>query len=272
MSLQPRLIDAVPQANRQKPMGVLALGLSRTGTMSLKVALEKLGYDVYHCSECVMRWRENHIHLFKEAMEAKLHGKGQLWTGAELDKVLQNYTAIEDIPCLHFVDELLDQYPTAKVILTTRDIDSWEKSVRAVIFKIVNLRVVRFMAVIDPVFWQPYHWLLKATVDKWTNGDLSDSVALRKAFTDHYDHIRARVPTQNLLEFHPRDGWAPLCEFLGHETPRDIPFPNVNDAAYTINIHYFLVVLRLWHISKKYLGIALVAAIAYGLSWCMRAG
>jgi hypothetical protein len=59
---------------------------------ALKVALEKLGYKVYHCSECVMRWRENHILLFKDAMEAKLHGKGKSWTGAELDKVLQNYT------------------------------------------------------------------------------------------------------------------------------------------------------------------------------------
>jgi len=39
-----------------------------------------------------MRWKENHVVLFKEAMEAKLHGKGKLWTGAELDKVLQNYT------------------------------------------------------------------------------------------------------------------------------------------------------------------------------------
>jgi hypothetical protein len=59
---------------------------------ALKVALEKLGYNVYHCSECAMRWKDNHIVLFKEAMEAKLYGKGKLWTGAELDKVLQNYT------------------------------------------------------------------------------------------------------------------------------------------------------------------------------------
>jgi hypothetical protein len=100
---------------------------------------------------------------------------------------------------------------------------------------------------------------------------MSDSVALRKMFTDHYDYIRAKVPAHNLLEFHPREGWAPLCDFLGHETPGDVPFPNVFDAASTVNIHYFLVVLRLWHISKKYLGIALVVAVAYGLSWWRRA-
>ncbi|KAF2679569.1 hypothetical protein K458DRAFT_422130 [Lentithecium fluviatile CBS 122367] len=185
-------------------MGVLALGMSRTGTMSLKVALDKLGYKIYHCSECATRWKEDHVVLFKEAMEAKLHRKGKLWTGAELDKVLQNYTAIEDIPCLHFVDELLEQHPKAKVILTTRDIDSWERSVQNTTFKIVNLRVVRFMVAIDLTFWQPNYWVLKSTVDKWTDGDMSNSAALRKTFTDHYDHIGAKAPKNNLLEFHPR--------------------------------------------------------------------
>lgn len=59
---------------------------------ALKIALEKLGYRVYHMAECVTRWEEKHIHLFEEATRAKLLGQGKLWTGAELDKVLQNYT------------------------------------------------------------------------------------------------------------------------------------------------------------------------------------
>jgi hypothetical protein len=59
---------------------------------ALKQALEKLGYNVYHMEECVTRWQENHLSLFEEATKAKLLGEGKLWTGAELDKVLQNYT------------------------------------------------------------------------------------------------------------------------------------------------------------------------------------
>lgn len=59
---------------------------------ALKRALEKLGYKVYHMEECVTRWQEQHLHLFEEATRAKLLGQGKLWTGAELDKVLQNYT------------------------------------------------------------------------------------------------------------------------------------------------------------------------------------
>lgn len=59
---------------------------------ALKRALEKLGYNVYHMEECVTRWQEKHLHLFEEATKAKLLGEGKPWTGAELDKILQNYT------------------------------------------------------------------------------------------------------------------------------------------------------------------------------------
>jgi hypothetical protein len=101
---------------------------------------------------------------------------------------------------------------------------------------------------------------------------MSNSAALRTSFTDHYDHIRARVPKRNLLEFHPRDGWAPLCEFLGHEAPKDVPFPNINDAASTVRLQYFIVIIRLWQMSRKYLGVALAVGISYGLSRWMSAG
>lgn len=128
------------------------------------------------------------------------------------------------------------------------------------------------VADIFQVFWRPYYWLLKASVDKWTDGDMSNSTALRKSYTDHYDHIRAKVPKSNLLEFHPREGWTPLCEFLGHEVPKDEPFPNVNDAASTVRLHYFIVAIRLWHMGGKYLGVALAAGIAYGATRWMRSG
>lgn len=75
-------------------MYVLAYLTSKLKLMieALKAALEKLGYNVYHMAECVTRWQEKHIHLFEEATRAKLLGQGKLWTGADLDKVLQNYT------------------------------------------------------------------------------------------------------------------------------------------------------------------------------------
>lgn len=247
-------------------MEILALGFSRTGTMSLKRALEKLGYNVYHMEECVTRWQEKHLHLFEEATRAKLLGEGKLWTGAELDKVLQNYTAIEDIPCLHFVHELIEHYPKAKVILTTRDIDSWQASVEKSIFAIVNMRILPFMSAIDPFLWRPYRFLLTSSVDKWTGGDLSNSEALRRTYIDHYANVRSKIPPERLLNFHPKDGWVPLCNFLGKHVPENEPFPRVNDATSTVNLHYFIVALRLWHIGRKYIAMGMVVFIAFYLT------
>jgi hypothetical protein len=67
-------------------------------------------------------------------------------------------------------------------------------------------------------------------MDKWTNGDLSNTEALRRTYINHYAYIRSKVPPEKLLNFHPRDGWEPLCDFLGKEVPRDEAFPRVNDS------------------------------------------
>ncbi|KAF2120106.1 P-loop containing nucleoside triphosphate hydrolase protein [Lophiotrema nucula] len=265
MASQTRLIDTLPPPKRVKPMEVLALGFSRTGTMSLKRALEQLGYSVYHMEECATRWQEKHVSLFEEATKAKLLGQGKLWTGEELDRVLQNYTALEDIPCLHFVDELLEQYPDAKVILTTRDVDSWQKSMEQSFYKILDIRILPFMVAIDPIFWRPYYFLLKSSLDKWTDGDHSNKEALRRTFVEHYAHVRSKVPKSKLLEFHPREGWTPLCTFLGKEVPKDKLFPRVNDAASTVNLHRLIVAIRLWHIFGKYLGMLAAVGVGYGL-------
>ena len=95
---------------------------------------------------------------------------------------------------------------------------------------------------------------------------MSNTVALRRTYTEHYAHIRAKVAPKRLLNFHPKDGWAPLCEFLGKDVPEDVPFPRVNEAASTVRLHYIIVIFRLWHIGRKYVGVAAVVGIAYGLT------
>ena len=35
------------------------------------------------------------------------------------------YSAITDLPGSLFVEELIDAYPNALVVMTTRDVDSW---------------------------------------------------------------------------------------------------------------------------------------------------
>ena len=78
---------------------------------------------------------------------------------------------------------------------------------------------------------------------------------MRKSYTDHNAYILAKVPKDRLLEFHPRDGWEPLCAFLGHDVPEGTEFPNVNDAKSTVRLHYFIVGVTAWHFYAKYVGV-----------------
>jgi hypothetical protein len=95
---------------------------------------------------------------------------------------------------------------------------------------------------------------------------MSNTEALRRTYTDHYAHVRSIVPPQRLLNFHPKDGWEPLCEFLGKEAPTDEPFPRINEAKSTVRLHYFIVVLRLVHITGPYFGVVAAAGVAYGVA------
>jgi hypothetical protein len=102
-------------------------------------------------------------------------------------------------------------------------------------------------------------------VHKWTDGDISNTEALRRTYTEHYANIRAKVPSERLLSFHVSEGWEPLCRFLGKEVPKDEPFPRINEAKWTVNLHRYLIALRLWHVGRKYFGMAAAVGIAYGL-------
>ncbi len=105
------------------PMRLLCLGLGRTGTTSLRVALHELGYSTYHGwslmenpPDCV---------LWKEALTAKYEGEGKLYGREEFDSMFCDSDAVLDIPGSLFTEELIRAYPDAKVIVTTRDLDSW---------------------------------------------------------------------------------------------------------------------------------------------------
>jgi hypothetical protein len=99
---------------------------------------------------------------------------------------------------------------------------------------------------------------------------MANTDALRRTYTEHYAHIRSKVAPGRLLNFHVKEGWGPLCDFLGEEVPQGEAFPRINEARWTVNLHYYLVVLRLWHIGRKYLGVVVAVGIAYGLARWLR--
>ncbi|KAI4185561.1 MAG: hypothetical protein L6R41_004041 [Letrouitia leprolyta] len=251
-----RLIDQIPTPASPCKVEVLALGLSRTSTYSLFIALGILGYKPYHASELKDTPAGTHA-LWIEALEAKFHSHPngphknnstkiasppQPYAKPEFDKLLAEYSAITDIPCIMFTEELLAAYPSAKVLLTLRDEDSWVRSVRGLFNTLLRWNWSLVWSH-EPLFPQEkafhirgYIRIIEIAWNIWTGGDWDDEEALRRTFREHYAKVRALVPRERLLEFDAREGWGPLCGFLRKEVPEG-EYPRLNDLGFTIWFH-----------------------------------
>lgn len=206
-------------------MKVLALGLGRTGTASLRVALKQLGYDdTYHMMNASVENPPDCL-CWMDAFAAKYEGKGKFGR-KEWDALLGDCMAVCDWPAVAFAEELIKTYPDAKVILTTRDVDTWHASVMKTVDWRANDPELKALAKVD---WAAglYHPMLRSFWDYFFYGDFEKYGKQR--YHDYYEEVRSLVPPENLLEYKISAGWGPLCEYLGEPVP-DTPFPRSNDT------------------------------------------
>ncbi|KNG91244.1 hypothetical protein ANOM_000316 [Aspergillus nomiae NRRL 13137] len=223
----------LPIIPRPKPMRVLILGLPRTGTTSLYAALKSLGFNTYHYNEIVKHKNNQHFQLWLEALQAKYDGIGTPFKGEDFDRMLWNYDAASADPCCFFVQEMIAAYPDAKVILTTRPRDAWLRSMQTFLLEILSWKSWPVLGFFDDEFSGPYYRFLSQTMSILSKGLVpyspSAQPTILKSFDDHNDFVRRTVPKERLLEFHPSDGWGPLCEFLDLPAPKQ-DFPYLNSA------------------------------------------
>jgi len=245
-------------------MEVLCLGLSRTSTMSLKTALDKLGYKSYHFAEAAMNTaKRGDLLYWIEALKAKIYGTGKPYGPAEFEKLLQNYSAVTDAPCVNFSDELIKTYPNAKVVLTTRDPEPWIKSIETSYYTILSWRIWPFIKYINPDGLGTIHDCMQLILTDWTSpSPWTSRPALQSRLAEHNAHIRSTVPKDNLLDFRVQDGWEPLCAFLDKPIPNE-PFPYVNKGSYSPNIIKVGIAVKLIKMSFQPLMVLLVAGLAY---------
>jgi len=230
-----RDIDKI-QTARSKPMRVLVLGLSRTGTSSLCLALTKFNYKTFHMNECLAK-PTHFFPLWTEAIRAKYDTTNDTlpYGAIEFDKLLSDYDAVSDVPAVLFAPELLAAYPDAKVILTTRDPEKWVDSMRSSIwlahswwtFDLLKPfhALIRGWRELDTLDWDAF---INSSPDKPAvhpvRRDYQSSAYRELAiqrFHEHNAYIRHVVPEGKLLEFRAQDGWEPLCQFLGEEVPEE---------------------------------------------------
>ncbi|RDW92234.1 hypothetical protein BP5796_01628 [Coleophoma crateriformis] len=212
------------ELKRTVPMKVLILGLGRTGTSSLREAMRQLGYeDTYHMMSCSIENPPDAL-LWRDAFAAKFDN-GPAFTRKDWDQLLGHCMAVCDWPAVAFAEELIEAYPEAKVILTTRDVDSWHASTMKTVYWRVMDPELRWLQYFS---WAAglYYPMLKKFFDEFFKGDFPNQG--KRIFVEHYDHVRSLVPKDRLLEFSIKDGWDPLCNFLEVPVPSE-KFPHVND-------------------------------------------
>ncbi|KAF3491812.1 uncharacterized protein GIQ15_01329 [Arthroderma uncinatum] len=225
-----------PSRVRTRPMELLCVGPSRSGTWSLRAALLHLGYDhTYHGFDVIMNppddkaWYLLHRQRLKHNASRHPGSKELAISAAEFDRVVGHCVAITDHAANVFAPELIAAYPKAKVVLNMRrDVRAWHKSVMNTI--IVHSRDWGFW--FKSFFNTDLFWAQQAfyrgTLHWFYRGDFEQNSI--QVLTEHCEMIRSIVPEDQLLEWDVEDGWEPLCKFLGKEVP-DIPFPNTNDSA-----------------------------------------
>jgi hypothetical protein len=184
---------------------VVGAGLGRTGTLSLKLALEKLlGAPCYHMVEVFPR--PEHQKVWRDAAL----GRPQDWAD------VRGFAATVDWPAA-FWSQIHAAFPDALIVLSVRPADAWWKSASSTIFPVQKGLPAELREMTEPLFRETF------------TPDLDDRDACIAAYERHNADVRARAPKHRLLEWTASDGWAPLCEALGVPVPAE-PFPRVNST------------------------------------------
>ena len=196
---------------------LIGAGLGRTGTLSLKAALERIGYGpCYHMIEVLV------------APERGRHWLEQTRSGShDWDAIFHGYRATVDWPAAAFWRELVERYPDAKVLLSLRDADRWYDSVMNTIYHTLTQEPPERA----PEALRDFHKMVYPLIFERTfEGRLKDRAHAKRVFEKHNQAVIDAIPASRLLVYQPGDGWEPLCRFLHMPVP-DEDFPHLNDTA-----------------------------------------
>jgi hypothetical protein len=187
---------------------VIGAGWGRTGTMSVKSALERLGLRTHHMHEVFLHPEQSELFL------AAARGD------ADWATIYGDYDATVDWPGAAFWRELSEAFPDAKVLLTTRDPLDWYESY------VATIREPLVAGALGT--WSDM--VREVILEREFGGESGDREHLMAVFLRHSDEVVAAVSSERLLVYRVSEGWEPLCTFLDVPVP-DEPFPRLNDRA-----------------------------------------
>ncbi|GII79525.1 sulfotransferase family protein [Sphaerisporangium rufum] len=209
-------------------MRIIGTGFGRTGTLSLKTALERLGFGPCH----------HMVDVFADPRQIRGWLAAATAPEVDWDRLLLGYESCVDGPTSVHWRRLAEHYPKAKVILTTRDPDRWVASMRRTLFaqrrriESVPGRAAVLLSSLLGTDLAAFVRMVDTTLDARTFATAADREPERaiRLFHEHTARVVAAIPAGRLLVFDVADGWGPLCEFLEVPVPAE-PFPRVNGAS-----------------------------------------
>ena len=194
---------------------VVGAGLGRTGTESLKRALEQLTggpcyhmYEVFEHPESVAMWH------------AVVRGESNEW-----EALLGDYTASVDWPASAYWAELSEANPEAIIMLSSRATpEEWWASMEKTIIPTLTRDLPP-----EAGGMLAHRAMVLDLLDRRLSPDWREPQAAMAAYERHNDRVRSEVPADRLVDWRPGDGWEPICEALGLDIPPD-PFPHKNNS------------------------------------------
>jgi len=209
-------------------MKVIGAGLMRTATTTQLFALEQLGFGPCYHMRDLLGDLEAGLPLWEAAAEG----------APDWDATFGEAQSTVDWPSARYYPQLMERYPDAKVILSVRGADEWVASMRETVWGVFHGdSVIHHMcearAVLDPP-WRRFMQLMRFMT--WNDdtgvlaGDTYSDEGLAAVMESWNEEVRRTVPAERLLEWNPREGWEPICEFLEVPAPAE-PLPRLNDTA-----------------------------------------
>ena len=207
-------------------MKLIGAGFGRSGTMSIKEALDQLGAGpCYHMKIALPRY--HHLRFFMRA-----------WKGEKVNwkRFFRKYNSVVDWPTCSLYKQLMNEYPDAKILLNVRDPEKWYDSMHETIWAIQPAFPFWFPPVVrrihDEIIWKDN-----------LKGVFEDREKTIGVYKEWIEEVKRTVPPERLLVYDVKEGWSPLCEFLGVPVP-DNPFPHINERKSFVRMIRLLKVLN----------------------------
>ena len=183
---------------------VIGTGFGRTGTDSMREALNILGFGLCHHMFEVIE-SERQVNLWRDLLD----GAAPDW-----EALFEGFNSCVDWPSAFFWEELMSVYPDAKMLLTWREPESWYASFAKTIANYVETSEDQTRVGVK-------------VVRKVFDGRHLDKDHVLKVYNANIERVRAVVPPARLVIHELGAGWEPLCKGLGVAVP-DVPYPSRN--------------------------------------------